>query len=154
MMKPLDDRERRYLLIGVAAVVVVLPFLASFGALDPQPMQRAIFLLVLTSAMAYAARRRSRLLAGFSTFLLAFGPWGQAWVVGMPFLPLGMWLWFRGKPSPEEIEARRQARDARVAERRAAKEAARAERSGKPAKSSKPSGPRPERNKRYTPPKS
>lgn len=153
MMKKLDDRERRIVLLAVLGMLVALPVLGAAGLLDPDPVSRAVFLLVLTSLMAWGAWRRSRVLSGMALFLVAFGPWGRSWFAGMPLMGIGMWLWFRGRPSQEEIEERRKARDAKIAERRAAKVAAR--RAGNAAGSG--AGPvtkAPKPNKRYTPPSS
>ena len=153
MMKQLDDRERRSVFMGVLAMFVLVPVLWGAGALDDNSLaaQRALMLGLYAACMAFGAWKRSRILTGFAIILLGFGPWGRAWAVGMPYILLGMWLWFRGKPSPEEIEERRKARDAKIAERREAKAAARSGGSGGSGKTRASSSPKP--NKRYTPPK-
>jgi hypothetical protein len=151
-VKPLDDLERRLSLYAAAVAAVFALALNVGGLFEPVPVTRAVIGLVMAAFLVVAARRGSRILTGFAVFLIAFGPWEGAWVVGGPFLVLGMWLWFRGKPSPEEIEERRRARDAKMAERRTARQAGRTGRgrgrSGASAES--PSGPK--ASKRYTPP--
>ena len=155
MMKQLDDRERRFVFLGVLAMLVVVPVLWAVGALDHDSLaaQRALMLGLYAACMAFGAWKRSRILSGFAIILLGFGPWGRAWMVGMPYLLLGMWLWFRGKPSQEEIMERRKIREANIAEKRAAKAAARGAGKTPAGSGARTSSPKPPPNKRYTPPK-
>jgi putative Ca2+/H+ antiporter (TMEM165/GDT1 family) len=156
-MKPLDDRERRAALLGALGAVAVSLALNVTFLPEKLPFLRLGVGVLMAAFLAGAAQRRSRVLTGVATFLLAFGPWGGAWVVGAAYLVLGMWLWFRGKPSPEEIAERRAARDAVIAERRAAKAAKRggggAGRGGRGGEPDVPGAARrPPPSKRYTPP--
>ncbi|MDQ1438641.1 MAG: hypothetical protein QOK43_2270 [Acidimicrobiaceae bacterium] len=152
-MKPLDDLEQRVTLY--AAVVGGAAFLGLWapGFFETTALLGASIGVVLAGLLGYSSRRRSRFFAGVMSFLVAF-PWPVT-LAGTPFLILGMWLWFRGKPSPEEIEARRQARDEALAAKRAArgKGGRRSGRGGDgdaPAASTGKAPPKP--SKRYTPP--
>jgi hypothetical protein len=153
-MKPLDQLEQRVSLAGAAVGV----FMAV--ALNLHTLPFAGIGLVMALVIAAGAQKRSRLLAGAGAYLLAFGPWHIA-LLGTPFLLLGLWFWYRGRPSPEEIEARRQARDAKTAEQRAARDAKRSGRGGGAGRSRRGRGADdsagsdrrpPEQSKRYTPP--
>jgi hypothetical protein len=102
---PLDDRERRYSVLAAAFGAAM-----SVALWAPQFGERAAVLLaligVVMSALLYgAARRRSRLLTGVAAVLLAFGPWGFAWLIGLPFLVLAGWLVVRA-PRPSRGEPR------------------------------------------------
>lgn len=48
--------------------------------------------IAMAFLLAVAANRRHRLFTGLACILLAFGPWGMAWVVGLPYLMLAAWL--------------------------------------------------------------
>ncbi|MGH9179674.1 MAG: hypothetical protein ACRD0N_14105, partial [Acidimicrobiales bacterium] len=110
-MTPLDDREQRYAVLAATLGAVV-----SVALWAPQFGERAAVLLsligALMSALLYAAaRRRSRLLTGVAAVLLAFGPWGYAWLIGLPFLVLAGWLVVRApRPQPREPRPPREPR--------------------------------------------
>jgi hypothetical protein len=146
-MKPLDQLEQRVSMAGAAVGV----FMAV--ALNLHTLPFAGIGLAMALVIVAGAQRRSRLLAGAGSYLLAFGPWHIA-LLGTPFLLLGLWFWYRGRPSPEEIEARRQARDAKTAEQRAARDAKRSgrRRGGTDDSAAGTDRRPPERSKRYTPP--
>jgi hypothetical protein len=149
-MKRLDELEQR-VAFGAAAVAAVLSIALNVYDL-PETLLFALIGVVFAGVMAEAGRRRSRLLAGVAAYLLAFGPWHVA-LVGTPFLMVGLWMWFRGRPGPEELEARRQARDARVAERRASRGRGRSKAGSDDAAGSGKAGKKaPPPSKRYTPP--
>lgn len=156
-MSRLDDRERRYALAAaatgaVAAVVIWIPFFnQSSGVL------LAVIGVLLSGLLAVAARSRRRLATGLMAVLLAFGPWGGAWVIGFPFLCLAAWLLLRGSREAAEEAARRRAEgDDRQA---STKEPSRRRRRQAPVEATVegPTGParpaRPTANKRYTPPR-
>lgn len=95
-MSGLDAREQRYSyrLAGFAAV-------ASLALWAPEFDERAGIALAgigvsMAGLLAAAAWRRSRLLTGVAAVLLAFGPWGLAWLIGLPYLVLAGWLAVRG----------------------------------------------------------
>jgi hypothetical protein len=141
-VKRLDNLERR-----VCLITAVVAAAASIGLWAPSFFQAAALILAaaglaIAGLLAFAARRGSRFLAGLATFLLSFVPWPIS-LIGMPFLGLGMWLWFRGRPSPEEIAERRAQRAAAVAAKRAAKRGV---------SSTAADTKRPPPSKRYTPP--
>ena len=148
--KPLDDLEQRLVLAGAALAV----FMSVVLNLHSLPF--ALIGVVMAVVLVFGARRRSRFTVAVGAYVLAFGPWHVYALAGTPFLLLGLWLWYRGRPSPEQIEARRQARDAQMAEKRAAREAKRGSSRGSSRAASPDStgGDRrpPERSKRYTPP--
>jgi len=143
-VKPLDDLEQRATW-AVAAIGVVMSV-----ALNIHTLPFALIGFAMAGFMVFGAQRRSRFMVAAASWLLTFGPWHVA-LFGTPFIILGLWLIFRGRPSPEEIEARRQARDARVAEAKAARDAKRGGRTGGKGGQSSPSR-GPAASKRYTPP--
>lgn len=144
-LKPLDPVERRVSL-WIAAIAAAV----SIGSWAPEfPNGTSVLFaaigVVMSAALAWSARRNSRFLTGSAAFLLSFGPWRFEFA-GLPFLILGLWLWFRGRPSPEEIVERRRLRDEANAARRAAKR-------GQPAPGPSSTGRTPPKpSKRYTPP--
>ncbi len=91
-MTRLSDREHRYASYGVAWAVLwsVVVWAPSFDE------RAAVALCGIGLAMAFllaiAVKRRQRLFTGLACILLAFGPWGMAWVIGLPFLLLAAWL--------------------------------------------------------------
>lgn len=91
-MKRLSDDEQRYAYYGVAwaAAWSVLLWAPSFG--KPAALAFSGIGLMMAFLLAIAARRRRRMLTGLACILLAFGPWGMAWVIGLPFLVLAGWL--------------------------------------------------------------
>lgn len=142
-LKPLDALERKVTL-GMAALAAAV----SVGSWVPEFEQSAAIGfaaigLLMAGALAWSAMGGSRFLAGTAAFLISFAPWRFVFA-GMPFLVLGLWLWFRGRPTPEEVAERRRLREEAIAARRAAKR-------GAPAKPSTGKTP-PKPSKRYTPP--
>lgn len=137
-MLPLEKRVAFWVAVAgaVGTVGLWLPFMDE-GGFVWMPIGVALALLLL-----WASQRRGRMTTAVAAFLLSFAVWPYP-LVGMPFLVLGMWLWFRGRPSPEELVARRKARAEAVAARRAAKRGKPIEATGRPV---------PPQSKRYTPP--
>lgn len=91
-MKPLDGREQRYAYVGVGLAAAV-----SVALWAPAYNERAAVALsgigvVMAFLLGVAAKRRNRLFTGLACVLLAFGPWGMAWVVGLPYLMFAAWL--------------------------------------------------------------
>jgi len=142
-LKPLDDLEHKITLwVGVVALVVsVVSWVPDFD--ESIAIAWAGIGAVMSGALIWSAQRRSRFLSGTAAFLVSFAPWRFVFA-GMPFLLLGMWLWFRGRPSQEEIAERRRLRDEALAARRAAK------RGEAPVPTTGKAPPKP--SKRYTPP--
>lgn len=91
-MKPLGDKEQRYAFVG--AGMAAMASVALWGSQFDE--QAAVALAGIGLLMAFllfvAARSRRRLLTGLACVLLAFGPWGGGWVIGLPFLMLAAWL--------------------------------------------------------------
>lgn len=147
-MSGLDERERRYtyLAAGLAATTAVALWAPAFG--EPAALALTGIGVAMAGLLALAARRGSRLLTGAAAVLLAFGPWGMAWLVGLPYLALAAWLAVRAprpgrRPRPverEEGDGKRPARRARPAAEG---------REGRPVVPRRPPAP----NKRYTPPR-
>ncbi len=88
----LSDKEQRYASYGVvwAALWSVVLWAPSFD--EKAAVALAGIGLAMAFLLAVAARRRQRLFTGLACILLAFGPWGMAWVLGLPFLLLAAWL--------------------------------------------------------------
>lgn len=139
-LKPLDALERRVTFWAAAIGAVMSIALWAPAYFDPEAVVSSALGVVTSGGLAYAAYRRSRFLAGTAAFLVSF----SLSVPGMLFLLLGMWLWFRGRPSPEEVAERRRLRDEAIAAKRAAR------RGKAPAPTAGRTPPKP--SKRYTPP--
>lgn len=142
-LKPLEPMERRVALyVAVGGAVFVFGQWALFWS-RPGIVWLPIEAVML-AALAWASQRRGRMATSLAGFLLASSVYPFPFA-GLPFIVLGLWLWFRGRPSPEEIEARRRARTAAIEAKRAAKR-------GKPAPVSPTGRKAPPQSKRYTPP--
>ena len=91
-MHRLNDREQRYAVIGawLGGAVSVALWAPSFN--ETAGVVLAGIGLVMAALLYLAAQRRHRLFTGLACILLAFGPWGMAWVVGLPYLGLAGWL--------------------------------------------------------------
>lgn len=91
-MKRLTDKEQRYASYGVAwaALWSVILWAPSFD--EKAAVALSGIGLAMAFLLAIAAKRRQRLFTGLACVLLAFGPWGMAWVLGLPFLLLAAWL--------------------------------------------------------------
>ena len=142
----LDDREQRYayLAAGLGAAMSVALWAPSFD--ERAGVILALIGVAMSGLVALAARRRSRLFTGGAAALLSFGPWGYAWLIGLPFLVLAVWLVLRA-PRPEPRP--RPERPPRASRRRRAAEDD-ADEAPPPPKA--PAGP-PPASKRYTPPR-
>ena len=140
---PIDDREQRYAYVGagLGAMVSVALWAPAFD--EAAGLALAGIGVVMSGLLALAARRPSRLLTGGAAVLLSFGPWGFAWIVGLPYLVLAGWLVLRA-PRPEP----REPREPRTSRRRRDADEVEQPQPAPPA----PSGP-PKPNKRYTPPR-
>lgn len=146
-MTALDDRERRitYWVAAVAAGASVALWAPGFDE------QLAIVLaaagVALAGLLALAARSRRRLLTCLAAVLLGFGPWGVAWVLGLPYIALATWLVFRDRKATQAA----QTRDDDDAES-SSKATRKARRQPSPRREREPhSGP--QASKRYTPPR-
>jgi hypothetical protein len=142
-LKPLEVMERR---VGLYVALVGAAFVFGQWALfwsRPGVVWLPIEAVALV-ALLWASQRRGRMATSLACFLLASSVYPLPFA-GLPFIVFGLWLWFRGRPSPEEIQARRAAR-AEVME------AKRAARRGKPAPVSATGRKAPPQSKRYTPP--
>lgn len=146
--KALDDREQRYAYLGagLGAAMSVALWAPSFD--EWAGVMLAGIGVAMSGLLALAARRRSRLFTGGAAVLLSFGPWGYAWLIGLPFLVLAVWLVLRA-PRPEPRP--RPERPPRASRRRTrgGGEGEEEEASAPP----KPAEP-PKASKRYTPPRS
>lgn len=94
----LDDREQRiaYWAAGLGALSAVVFYAPGFDDFY-QAWVLAIVGVAMGGLLALASRSRSRLLTCLAAVLLGFGPWGFAYVIGLPFLVLAGWLLWRGK---------------------------------------------------------
>lgn len=94
-MKRLDDREQRiaYWAAALGAAVSVALWAPEFD--KGAAVALAGIGLIMAALLSLAARSRSRLWTCVAAGLLAFGPWGMAWVLGLPYLALVGWLTLR-----------------------------------------------------------
>ena len=153
-MTALDEREKRFALwvAGFGAVSAVALYAPAFDEAT------AAFVLALVGvAMAgllvMASRSGSRLFTCLAAGLLGIGPWGFAYIIGLPFFLFAGWLISR------DAVARRTARGNTVRERPAKENAVRDRpvkvkraREKKVAEETAPHS-RPGASKRYTPPR-
>ncbi len=155
-MTRLDDRERRVALWlaafgAVSAVAFYAPAFDEFTA----AFILALVGVAMAALLALAGRSGSRLFTCLAAGLLGIGPWGYAYIIGLPFLILAGWLLYRDanarraeggravrrRPTKERTVNEKPVRARPVKAKKAAKE---------PTEPTKPSAP--ERSKRYTPP--
>jgi uncharacterized membrane protein len=107
----LDDRQQRWAYIG--AVVAAVGFTAAQVPHFPDAVGFGIVGLLMAAFLAWAAQRRSVVLAGGAAFVVSFGPWGFLWFLGAPYIALGALLMFRAskqaaaqrEPRPPRQEA-------------------------------------------------
>ena len=88
----LTDKEQRYATLGawLGAAVSVALWAPSWDVMAGVVL--SLIGLIMCGLLALAAKRRSRLWTGLACLLLSFGPWGMAWVIGLPYLVLAGWL--------------------------------------------------------------
>lgn len=88
----LNDKEERYARLGawMGAAVSVALWAPSWDVMAGVVL--SLIGLIMCGLLALAAKRRSRLWTCLACLLLSFGPWGMAWVIGLPFLVLAGWL--------------------------------------------------------------
>lgn len=107
-MKPLDDREQRYAYTGVGLAAAVSVALWAPAYDEQAALALSGIGLVMSFLLAVAAKRRHRLFTGLACVLLAFGPWGMAWVVGLPYLMFAAWLALKSNrlqpPTEHEVD--------------------------------------------------
>jgi hypothetical protein len=145
----LDERERR-----ITLWVAAMGALASVVLWAPAFDQAAGLILaavgvVLSGLLAAAARSGNRLLTCVAAVLLGFGPWGVAWILGLPYVILATWLLFRDRKASAERRAREAPRTGEQEPERKRRPRSRA-RARQPPARERPA--RPEASKRYTPP--
>lgn len=95
LVSALDPREQRYAYVaaGMGAAASVALWAPAFD--ERAGIALGAIGVAMAAMLAAAARRRSRLLTGVASVLLAFGPWGMAWLIGLPYLVLASWLALR-----------------------------------------------------------
>lgn len=111
-MTRLDEREKRVALWAaafgaVSAVALYAPGFDEFAA----ALVLALVGVVMAGLLALASRSGSRLFTCLAAGLLGIGPWGFAYIIGLPFVLLAGWLVYR------DANARRAARGPRVRQR-------------------------------------
>ncbi|MDP8991500.1 MAG: hypothetical protein M3N31_00315 [Actinomycetota bacterium] len=146
----LDERERRVSLWASAlAAATWVALLVLFGFTGRAAVLAAIG-LALAGLLALAARSGSRVLTGLAAVVLGYGPWGAAFILGLPYVVLAGWLFFRGSKA-RALQRQQTAgeRGGREAEEGGDKPT-RPSRRTRPERARPAAGPRP--NKRYTPP--
>lgn len=95
-MTPLDERERRVALWAAAfAAVTSIVFYAPGFDEFTVAIVLALVGVVMAALLALAARSGRRLLTTLAAGLLAIGPWGFAYIIGLPFVILAGWLMYR-----------------------------------------------------------
>jgi len=152
----LDEREKRVArwVAGFGAVSAVALYAPAFDQLA------AVVLAFVGVAMAglllLASRSGSRLFTCLAAGLLGIGPWGFAYIIGLPFLLFAGWLISRDAQARRATGGRplkkRPVREKPVREERARAQPVRKKPSGKAQVKEPPKPSRPGRSKRYTPP--
>lgn len=158
----LDPKEQRYAYVaaGMGAAASVALWAPAFD--ERAGIALGAIGVAMAALLAAAARRRSRLLTGVASVLLAFGPWGMAWLIGLPYLVLASWLALRApkiraEPPPRAEGGEDGDAGARPGPRtpRTTRWRRRAPKDGGTEEAPGPSPPRPApppASKRYTPP--
>lgn len=152
-MTPLDEREKRFArwAAGFGAVSAVAFYAPGFD--ESAGLVLAFVGVAMAGLLVMATRSGSRLFTCLAAGLLGIGPWGYAYIIGLPFILLAGWLISR------DAVARRTARGSTVRERPAKENAVRDRpvkekrvREKKVAEEPAPHS-RPGASKRYTPPR-
>lgn len=101
----MDNREQRYAYVGVGLAIVasVALWAPAFG--ERSGMALAGIGLVMAALLGLAAKQRSRFFTGLACVLLAFGPWGMAWVIGLPYLMLAAWITLKSPRFQPRVKA-------------------------------------------------
>ena len=158
-MTRLDEREKRVALwaAGFGAVSAVAFYAPAFDEFSAAVVL-ALVGVVMAGLLVLASRSGGRLFTCLAAGLLGIGPWGYAYIIGLPFFLLAGWLMFRdanarrtagGRPAKE-----RPVREKQVKEKPDRPRPVKARKTAK----EKPMGPphekssRPGASKRYTPP--
>ncbi|MDP8976254.1 MAG: hypothetical protein M3N28_07820 [Actinomycetota bacterium] len=147
-MTRLDERERRVALwaAGFGAVSAVALYAPAFGEFTAA-IVLALVGVAMAGLLALASRSGSRLFTCLAAGLLGIGPWGYAYIIGLPFILLAGWLMFR------DANARRAARGGNVGERPVRQKRVKEKRVKEKKVVDQPAQPsRPGASKRYTPP--
>jgi len=150
---PLDEREKRFArwAAGFGAVSAVAFYAPGFD--ESAGLVLAFVGVAMAGLLVMATRSGSRLFTCLAAGLLGIGPWGYAYIIGLPFILLAGWLISR------DAVARRLARGSTVRERPAKENAVRDRpvkvkraQEKKVAEETAPHS-RPGASKRYTPPR-
>lgn len=88
----LTDKEQRYARLGAGMGAAVSIALWAPNWNVGAGVALSAVGVIMSGLLALAANRRSRLWTGLACLLLSFGPWGMAWIVGLPYLMLAGWL--------------------------------------------------------------
>jgi len=117
---PLDEREKRFALwvAGFGAVSAVALYAPAFDEATAA-FVLAFVGVAMAGLLALASRSGSRLFTCLAAGLLGIGPWGFAYIIGLPFFLFAGWLISR------DAVARRTARGNTVRERPAKENAVR-----------------------------
>ncbi|MBA2751962.1 MAG: hypothetical protein H0U41_06955 [Actinobacteria bacterium] len=167
-MTPLDKREKRFArwAAGFGAVSAVAFYAPGFD--ESAGLVLAFVGVAMAGLLVMATRSGSRLFTCLAAGLLGIGPWGYAYIIGLPFILLAGWLISRdavarrtargSRVRTRPVEARavrdRPVRDRPVKEKRVREKRVR-EKRGREKKVAEEPAPhsRPGASKRYTPPR-
>ncbi|HEX2040824.1 MAG TPA: hypothetical protein VHF47_13955 [Acidimicrobiales bacterium] len=141
-MNRLAPEQQRLAVLGAALAAVV--FVALWAPSYPRSAALAASAigLVMAAFLYLAARRGSLVLTAIAAFVVSFGPWGSAWMLGAPYIGWSGLLLYRASKAASEAAGPRPPRRKRAVEAEA----------DAPAKTDAPAKRAPERSKRYTPP--
>ena len=92
----LDGREQRFALwaAGFGAVSAVAFYAPAFDEFTAA-IVLALIGVAMAGLLALASRSGNRLFTCIAAGLLGVGPWGYAYIIGLPFLVLAGWLLYR-----------------------------------------------------------
>ncbi|MGH9149505.1 MAG: hypothetical protein ACRD0F_04110 [Acidimicrobiales bacterium] len=95
-MAPDEQRWARRMAVG-GAILFVLLFQPAAADARGARLALAGIGVAFCALLYFAAWRGSRVFAGLAAFLVAFGPWSFAWILGLPYLVLATWMAMRAR---------------------------------------------------------
>jgi len=132
----LTPEQQRLAKLGAALAALVFVGLWAPDYPKAAAMGASAIGLVMAALLYLAARRGTVVLTALAAFVVSFGPWGAAWMLGAPYIAWSGMLLYRASKAAAEAAGPREPR-------RPKKQAVAPE---------PPKARRPERSKRYTPP--
>lgn len=132
----LTPEQERLAKLGAAVAALVFVGLWAPDYPKTAAMAASAIGLVMAALLYLAARRGTVVLTALTAFVVSFGPWGAAWMLGAPYIAWSGMLLYRASKAAAEVAGPREPRRKKA----------------KPAEAAVPAKRAPDRSKRYTPP--